>query len=93
MNVSLNEIKHAQPKFLSVQEKPNTKNCHLLIIHPCTTISLVSKIASNESPNGNPLQYSCLKNPTDGGEWWTTAHRVTQSDTLSNFTSLSSCHS
>ena len=20
--------------------------------------------------NGNPLQYSCLKNPTDGGAWW-----------------------
>ena len=25
--------------------------------------------------NGNPLQYSCLGNPTDGGAWWTTAHR------------------
>ena len=20
--------------------------------------------------NGNPLQYSCLENPTDGGAWW-----------------------
>ena len=20
--------------------------------------------------NGNPLQYSCLENPTDGGTWW-----------------------
>ena len=20
--------------------------------------------------NGNPLQYSCLKNPRDGGAWW-----------------------
>ena len=20
--------------------------------------------------NGNPLQYSCLKNPMDGGAWW-----------------------
>jgi len=20
--------------------------------------------------NGNPLQYSCLENPRDGGAWW-----------------------
>jgi len=20
--------------------------------------------------NGNPLQYSCLENPMDGGTWW-----------------------
>ena len=24
--------------------------------------------------NGNPLQYSCLENPTDGGVWWATVH-------------------
>ena len=22
--------------------------------------------------NGNPLRYSCLKNPTDRGAWWAT---------------------
>ena len=22
--------------------------------------------------NGNPLQYSCLENPIDGGAWWST---------------------
>ena len=22
--------------------------------------------------NGNPLQYSCLGNPMDGGAWWAT---------------------
>ena len=26
--------------------------------------------------NGNPLQYSCLENPMDGGAWWATVHRV-----------------
>ena len=26
--------------------------------------------------NGNPLQYSCLENPMDGGAWWVTIHRV-----------------
>ena len=24
--------------------------------------------------NGNPLQYSCLKNPRDGGVWWAAGH-------------------
>ena len=34
---------------------------------------------SGRSPgggNGNPLQYSCLENPIDGGAWWATVHRV-----------------
>ena len=30
--------------------------------------------------NSNPLQYSCLENPTDRGAWWATVHRVTESD-------------
>ena len=29
--------------------------------------------------NGNPLQYSCLKNPMDRGAWWPTVHGVTKS--------------
>ena len=37
--------------------------------------------------NGNPLQYSCLENPTDGGAWQTAVHGVTKSWTrLSDFT-------
>ena len=35
--------------------------------------------------NGNPLQYSCLENPTDRGAWRATVHGVTKSQTqLSN---------
>ena len=30
--------------------------------------------------NGNPLQYSCLENPMDGGAWETTVHGVAESD-------------
>ena len=26
--------------------------------------------------NGNPLQYSCLENPMDGGAWWAIVHGV-----------------
>ena len=37
--------------------------------------------------NGNPLQYSCLENPMDGGAWWATVHGVAKSSTrLNNFT-------
>ena len=37
--------------------------------------------------NDNPLQYSCLENPRDGGAWWATVHGVAKSRTrLSNFT-------
>ena len=39
---------------------------------------------SGRSPgegNGNPLQYSCLENPMDGGAWWATVQRVTKTQT------------
>ena len=29
--------------------------------------------------NGNPLQYSCLENPRDGGAWWAAVYGVAQS--------------
>ena len=41
----------------------------------------------NGEGNGNPLQYSCLENPMDGGAWWAAVHGVARSQTqLSNFT-------
>ena len=37
--------------------------------------------------DGNPLQYSCLENPMDGGAWWAAVHEVAKSRTqLSHFT-------
>ena len=36
------------------------------------------------SPEGghcHPLHYSRLENPMDRGAWWTTVHRVAESDT------------
>ena len=37
--------------------------------------------------NGNPLQYSCLENPMDGGAWWAAVHGVAKNRTrLSDFT-------
>ena len=31
--------------------------------------------------NGNPLQHSCLENPTDREAWWATVHGVANSET------------
>ena len=42
--------------------------------------------------NGNPLQYSCLENPTDRGTWWARVHGVTKSWTrLSDLASICIC--
>ena len=42
---------------------------------------------SPEEGNGNPLQYSCLENPMNGGAWRFSVHGITQSWTrLSNET-------
>ena len=37
--------------------------------------------------SGTQLQYSCLENPMDGGDWWAAVHGVSKSWTwLSDFT-------
>ena len=50
----------------------------------CNAGDLGSIPGSGRSPregNGNPLQYSCLENPTDGGAWWAPVHGVAEPDT------------
>ena len=42
--------------------------------------------------NGNPLQYSCLENPRDGGAWWAAVYGVAQSRTQLQWLSSSSGH-
>ena len=50
------------------------------------TFLTTCRILSGEG-NGNPLQYSCLENPIDGGGWQAAVHGVAKSQTrLSNFT-------
>ena len=44
--------------------------------------SIPGSVRSPGEGNGNPLQYSCLKNPMDRGAWKTTVQRVTKSQTL-----------
>ena len=43
--------------------------------------------------NGNPLQYSCLENPRDGGAWWAAVYGIAQSRTwLKRLSRSSSTH-
>ena len=48
---------------------------------PGDTGSIPGLRRSPGGEHGNPLQYSCLKNPTDRGAWQATIHRVTKSRT------------
>ena len=41
--------------------------------------------------NGNPLQYSCLESPVDGGDWWAAVHGVAQSWTRLKRLSMYTC--
>ena len=48
----------------------------------CNAGDLGSIPGSKSSPgegNGNPLQYSCLKNPMDRGDWQATVYRAAKS--------------
>ena len=57
---------------------------------PAKQETWVQSLAWEDSPGegyGNPLQYSCLENPMDGGAWWATVQGVAKSRTrLSDFT-------
>ena len=60
---------------------------------PCSSVTKESACSAGDpdsipglggSPgegNGNPLQYSCLENFTDGGSWQVTVHRMAKSRT------------
>ena len=57
-----------------------------IIFNLCSNVKVTIKQSFGEG-NGNPLHYSCLANPMDGGVWWAAVHGVTTSWTLlSDFT-------
>ena len=50
---------------------------------PTIQETLVQFLGQEDSPgegNGNPLQYSCLENPMDRGDWSSTVHGLKESD-------------
>ena len=48
------------------------------------TGSIPGWVRSPRETNGNPLQYSCLKNPMDREAWLATVHQVAKSWTRLN---------
>ena len=58
--------------------KEPTSQCRLNVRD---TGSLLELGRSPGEGNGNPLQYSCLENPTDRGAWGSTVHGIAQSQT------------
>ena len=85
--------------FLSTQPSHHTWAPDLPCFHcsqdpACSARFALSPLQASVFPsvrwelgNGNPLQYSCLENPMDGGAWWAAVHGVARSRTqLSNFT-------
>ena len=45
------------------------------------SISIPESGGSLGGGSGNPLQYSHLENPMDGGAWWAAVHGVAKSQT------------
>ena len=59
-----------------LEESDTTEQLHFHFSHSCIG-----------EGNGNPLQYSCLEDPMDGGAWWAEVHGVAKSRTrLGDFT-------
>ena len=50
----------------------------------------VTSLSRTGEGNGNPLQFSCLENPRDGGVWWAAIYGVAQSRTRPKWLSSSS---
>ena len=64
-------------KIIQTKEKGGFPGGSEIKASACNVGDLGSIPGSGRSPgegNGNPLQYSCLENPMDGGAWWATVH-------------------
>ena len=72
--------------YLFSPKPPSHPACHITLSRvPCTIQSVLLVIHVKYSSvdmsipgegNGNPLQYSCLENPTDREAWRATVHGV-----------------
>ena len=50
-------------------------------VFPAISVNQDDIVIRVSSHTGNPLQYSCLENPRDGGAWWAAVHGVARSRT------------
>ena len=81
------EMKEPKRKFLASLLDPKVILGGISLVaqvvkSACHAEDLGSIPGSGRSPgegNSNPLQYSCLENPMDGGAWQATVHGVAKS--------------
>ena len=67
---------------LTVAWSPNLWSLTLgIILHVSANSDLSLSHRISGEGNGNPLQYSCLENPMDGGAWKAAVHGVAKSRT------------
>ena len=64
----------------SQKESDMTKHAHVATAAQTILLSMTSQVYTGGGQS-NPLQCSCLENPTDRGAWWATVHRVAKSQT------------
>ena len=79
-------IPRSKHLLISWLQSPSTVILEPRKIKSATVSIFFPSVCPDGEGNGNPLQYSCLENPMDGGAWWATVHGVTKSRTqLSDF--------
>ena len=79
-------------RFLEKFNLPRLKQGEIEIMYNPITSTEIEAVIKKKSPkkqkprtrcgegNGNPLQYSCLENPRNGGAWWVAVYGVAQSN-------------
>ena len=63
------------------EEPGGLQSMGLLRVGTTERLHFRSSLSCIGEGNGTPLQYSCLKNPRDGGAWWASIYGVAQSRT------------
>ena len=72
---------------ISFEDEENVLELVVAIAQPCEYTKKHNYTSNSGEGNGNPLQYFCLENCTDGGAWWAAVHGITKSRTqLRDFT-------
>ena len=61
-------------KYISIKGFPGGSEIKNLSVNAGDAGLIPGSGRSPGEGNGNPLQYSCLENPMDGGTWWATVH-------------------
>ena len=65
---NINNLRYADDTTLMAESEEELKSLLMKVKEESEKVGLKLNILSGEG-NGNPLQYSCLENPGNGGAW------------------------